>query len=72
MRTTNIPGRQQWKRNGYLVSELSVRGHGTLRTRALNEVIGAAKAIEDEGYTTDSWSSTAGCIESCRDEAMLT
>ncbi len=56
MRTTNIQEDSSGKRNGYLVSELSVKGKlASADKTALNEVIDAAKAIEDEGYTTDSW-----------------
>ena len=57
MRTTNIQEDSSGKRNGYLVSELSVKGKlASADKTALNEVIDAAKAIEEEGYTTDSWS----------------
>ena len=57
MRTTNIQEDSSGKRNGYLVSELSVKGKlASADKTALNEVIDAAKAIEEEGYTTGSWS----------------
>ena len=56
MRTTNIQEDSSGKRNGYLVSELSVKGKlASADKSVLSEAIDAAKAIEDEGYTTDSW-----------------